>query len=341
MVQSNLRLTVVCICFIESLSLFVFVLSRSYHCFICCMGSLSLFLFVLWRVYRFLYLFYRDLIVVCIYFIESLSLFVFILSRAYRCLHLFYLELINVCIYFIEILALLVFVLSRAYRYLYLFYWDLIVVCICFIEILSLLVFALSRAYRLYLFFTCDVGEIDNEFRVNTILLPVIFLCAWAPTSMKFRIQFIGDIIIILWIRYYLRYAHFLWISWFVANREIRNWTNMCHHIYLPIKLTSLNWNEFTISLIIKSWVCFVLNLKRCYVHNSHPAGSRACWPVEVSALIIFVLSPTFKYLLNVCFTGIVLCIHGCDFWTLLAQSSSLIITGDCSNISAHIIAHP
>jgi hypothetical protein len=55
----NLRLTVVCICFIESLSLFVFVLSRSFHC---------------------LYLFYRGLIIVFIYFMESVSLFLFVLS---------------------------------------------------------------------------------------------------------------------------------------------------------------------------------------------------------------------------------------------------------------------
>jgi hypothetical protein len=61
-----------------------------------------------------------------------------------------------------------------------------------------LFAYALSRAYRLYLLFTCDVGEIDNGFRVNTIPLPVIVLRAWGPTSMKFRIQFIGDIIIIL-----------------------------------------------------------------------------------------------------------------------------------------------
>jgi hypothetical protein len=202
-----------------------------------------------------LYLFYRDLSVVWICFIESLSLFVFVLCRAYRCLNLFYLELINICIYFIEILALLVFVLSRAYRYLYLFYRNIIVVCICFIESLSLFAYDLSRAYRLYLLCTCDVGEIDNGFRVNTIPLPVFILYAWGPTSMKFRIQFIGDTIIILWIRYYLWYIHFVWISWFFANREIRNSTNMCHHIYLPIKLTSLNWNEFTVSLIIKSGV--------------------------------------------------------------------------------------
>jgi hypothetical protein len=139
---------------------------------------------------------------------------------------LFYREFIVVCIYFIECLSLF---------------------CICFIEILSLFVFVLSRAYRLYLLFTCDVCEIDNGFRVNTIPVPVICWCAWDPTSMKFRIQFIGDIIIILWIRYYLWYAHLLWISWFVSNREIRNSTNMCHHIDLPIKLTSLNWNEFTV----------------------------------------------------------------------------------------------
>jgi hypothetical protein len=131
----------------------------------------------------------------------------------------------------------------------------LTVVCICFIESLSLFVYALSRAYRFYLLFTCDVGEIDNGFRVNTITLPVIILCAWGPTSMTFRIKFIGDIIIILWIRYNLWYTHFLWISWFFANREIRYSTNMCHHIYLPMKLTSLYWNEFTISLIIKSGV--------------------------------------------------------------------------------------
>ena len=179
-----------------------------------------------------MYLFYRDLSVACICFIESLSLFVFVLWRSYRCLYLFYLELINVCIYFIESLLF----------FFNLFYRDLIVVCICFIESLSLFVYALSRAYRLYVFFTCDVGEIDNGFRVNTIPLPVLCWCAWDPTSMKFRIQFIGDTKIILWIRYYLWYTNFLWISWFVAKREIRNSTNMCHHIYLPIKLTSLKW---------------------------------------------------------------------------------------------------
>ena len=65
-------------------------------------------------------------------------------------------------------------------------------------ESLSLFVYALSRAYRLYLLFTCDVGEIDNGFRVNTIPLPVIVVCVWGPTSMKFRIQFIDDIISIL-----------------------------------------------------------------------------------------------------------------------------------------------
>jgi hypothetical protein len=98
------ELIVVFICFMESLSFFVFVLSRSYHClylfdrgliilFICFMESLSLFLFVLWRAYRcfylfygefivFLYLFYRHLILVCICFIEILSLFGFVLSRS-------------------------------------------------------------------------------------------------------------------------------------------------------------------------------------------------------------------------------------------------------------------
>ena len=157
-------------------------------------------------------------------------------------MYLFYRDLIGACICF-------------TYRYLYLFYRNIIVICVCFIESLSLFVYALSRAYRLYLLFTCDVGEIDNGFRVNTIPLPVIILCAWDPTSMKFRIQFIGDTIIILWIRYYLWYIHFLWMSWFFANREIRNSTNMCHNIYLPIKLTSMNWNEFTVSLIIKSGV--------------------------------------------------------------------------------------
>jgi hypothetical protein len=79
-----------------------------------------------------------------------------------------------------------------------------------------------------------------------------------------------------------------------------------------------------------------VLNWKRCYVHNQHSAWSRECWPVEVSALIIFVLSPIFKYLCNVCFTDIVLCIHDCDFWTLLAQPVSLIVNGDGFKVSAY-----
>jgi hypothetical protein len=58
---------------------------------------------------------------------------------------------------------------------------------------------------------------------------------------------------------------------------------------------------------------------------------------VEVSALISCVfLSPIYKYCVNVCFTDIVLCIHECDFWTLLAQPSSLIFTDDGSKISAH-----
>ena len=126
------------------------------------------------------------------------NLFVFVLWRAYRCLYLFYPDLSVACICFLESLFLFVFVLSRAYPCLYLFDRDLSVACICFIESLFLFVFVLSRGYRLYLLFTCDVGEIDNCFRVNTIPLPVIFLCAWGPTSMKFRIQFIGDIIIIL-----------------------------------------------------------------------------------------------------------------------------------------------
>jgi hypothetical protein len=86
---------------------------------------------------------------------------------------------IIVFIYFMESVSLFLFVLWSVYRFLYLFDRDLILVCI---EILSLFVFVLSRVYRLYLFFTCDVGEIDNEFRVNTILLPVIFLCAWEQT---------------------------------------------------------------------------------------------------------------------------------------------------------------
>jgi hypothetical protein len=33
----------------------------------------------------------------------------------------------------------------------------------------------------LYLLFTCDVGEIDNDFRVNTIPLPVFFYVHGAP----------------------------------------------------------------------------------------------------------------------------------------------------------------
>ena len=80
---------------------------------------------------------------------------------------------------FIFILSLLmfVFILSRSYRCLYLFYRELIVICICFIAISSLFVYALSRAYQLYLMFTCDVGEIDNGFRVKTIPLPVCFMC--------------------------------------------------------------------------------------------------------------------------------------------------------------------
>jgi hypothetical protein len=158
-------------------------------------------------------------------------MFVFILSISYRCLYLFYRELIVICICFIEILSLFVFVLSRAYRCLYMLYRELIVCIYCLLVMWVKLI------------------------TVNTIPLPVFFVCAWGPTSMKFRIQFIGDTIIILWIRYYLWYAHFLWFSWFFANREIMNSTNMCHHIYLPMKLTSLNWNEFTVSLIIKSRV--------------------------------------------------------------------------------------
>ena len=87
---------------------------------------------------------------------ESLSFFVFVLSRSYPCLYLFYRDLSVVWICFIESLSLFVFVLWRAYRCLHLF---------------------LSRAYRLYLLFTCDVGEIENDFRVNTIPLPVFVLC--------------------------------------------------------------------------------------------------------------------------------------------------------------------
>jgi hypothetical protein len=57
---------------------------------------------------------------------------------------------------------------------------------------------------------------------------------------------------------------------------------------------------------------------------------------VEVSALIRFGFwSPIYQYFVNVCFTDIVLCIHECDFWTLLGQPSSLIFTGDGSKISA------
>jgi hypothetical protein len=157
-----------------------------------------------------LYLFYRDLIVACICFIESLSLFVFVLSKYYRC-------------------------------------------CICFIESLSLFVYALSRASRLYLLFSCDVGEIDNTLEWIQFLYQYFLFVHGA--QHQWNLEFIGHTIIILWIRYYLWYAHFLWISWFLPNREIRNSTNMCHHIYLTIKLTSLNWNEFTVSLIIKSGV--------------------------------------------------------------------------------------
>ena len=164
----------------------------------------------------------------------------------------------------------------------------LTIVCICFIEILSLFVFILSRFYRLYLLFTCDVGEIDNGFRVNTIPLPVFCLCAWGPTSMKFRIQLIGDTIIILWIRYYLWYFHFLWNSWFFPNREIRNSTNMCHHIYLPIKLTSLNWNEFTVSLIIKSGVVLCSIWRDAMFTIAIPQAVGDADRLILSALIIF-----------------------------------------------------
>jgi hypothetical protein len=257
-------------------NLFVFVLWRSYHCLylfyeefivfcICFIEILSLFVFILWRAYRCLHLFYFELINVCIYFIEILALFVFVLSRAYSYLYLFYGELIVVCIYFILSLLMFVFILSRSYRCLYLFYRELIVICICFIAILSLFVYALSRAYRcLYMLYreliVCIYCLLVMSVKLITVLEWIRFLCqyvlcAWGPTSMKFRIQFIGDTIIILWIRYYLWYSHFLWISWFFRNREIRNSTNMCHHIYLPIQLTSLNWNEFAVSLIIKSGV--------------------------------------------------------------------------------------
>ena len=58
---------------------------------------------------------------------------------------------------------------------------------------------------------------------------------------------------------------------------------------------------------------------------------------VEVSALIRFVfLSPIYQYFVNVCLTNIVLCIHECDVWKLLAQPSILIFTSDGSKISAH-----
>ena len=38
----------------------------------------------------------------------------------------------------------------------------------------------------------------------------------------------------------------------------------------------------------------------------------------------------------NVCFTDIVLYIHDCDFWTLLAQPVSLIVNGDGFKVSAY-----
>ena len=152
-------------------------------------------------------------------------------------------------------------------------------------------------------------------------------------SSMKFRIQFIGDTIIILWIRYYLWYAHFSWISWFVANREIKHSVNIYHNKYL----LSLCWHpciEINSQYHLSFWqgpFCAQFKEMLC----SQLAICRGL--VEVSTLIRFVfLSPTYKYCVNVCFTDIVLCIHECDFWTLLAQPSSLIFTGDGSNISAH-----
>jgi hypothetical protein len=72
------------------------------------MENLSLFAFI----------FYLELINICIYFIEILSVLVFVL-------------LIVICICFIEILSLFVFVLSRAYRCLYMLYRELIVCIYC------------------------------------------------------------------------------------------------------------------------------------------------------------------------------------------------------------------
>ena len=139
--------------------------------------------------------------------------------------------------------------------------------------------------------------------------------------------------IAVLWIRFYLWYAHFSWISWFVANREIKHSVNIYHHKYL----LSLCWHpciEINSQYHLSFWqgpFCAQFKEMLC----SQLAICRGL--VEVSALIRFVfLSPTFKYCVNVCFTDKVLCIHECDFWTLLTQPSSLIFTGDGSNISAH-----
>jgi hypothetical protein len=71
--------------------------------FICFMERLSLFLFVLWRVYHCFYLFYGEFIIVFICFMESLSLFLFVLWRVYRCFYLFYGEFIVVFICFIDV----------------------------------------------------------------------------------------------------------------------------------------------------------------------------------------------------------------------------------------------
>jgi len=76
-----------------------------------------------------------------------------------------------------------------------------------------------------------------------------MLLCA----SMKFRIQFIGDTIAVLWIRYYLWYTHFSWISWFVANREIKHSVNIYHHKYL-LSLCWHPWIEINSQYHLSFW---------------------------------------------------------------------------------------
>jgi hypothetical protein len=125
------------------------------------------------------FIFYRDLIVICICFIEmylfyrGLSVVYIFLSRAYRWLYLFYRDVIVVCIYYIECLSLFVFVLLRAYHCLYMLYRELIV-CMCFLLVMSVkLITALEWIRFLYQYYV-DVHGTQHQWNLeyNSSVIP-------------------------------------------------------------------------------------------------------------------------------------------------------------------------